>query len=172
VSEAATHVTIARARAGAGTPSAPRADEASVRSDLAEVMDPELPMVSIVDLGMVGDVAVSLDAIDVEILPTYIGCPAVALIAAAVTERLGAFGRRVRVTSPFAPPWTSDRITPTGRAALAAAGIAPPSPAGDVQCPLCGSGRVVMDNLFGPTQCRSLYYCRECRQPFEAIKPI
>jgi ring-1,2-phenylacetyl-CoA epoxidase subunit PaaD len=176
VSEAATHVTIARARAGdgatAGATAGAGVDEASIRSALGEVMDPELPMVSIVDLGMVGRVSVSADAIDVEILPTFIGCPALELIRSAVTDRLGAFGRPVRVVSSFAPPWSSDRITPAGRAVLAAAGIAPPTPDGELACPLCGSGQVVMDNLFGPTQCRSLYYCRECRQPFEAIKPI
>jgi ring-1,2-phenylacetyl-CoA epoxidase subunit PaaD len=172
VSEAAAHVRITRARAGVSGQVAPRPDEASVRSALADVMDPELPMVSIVDLGMVGEVSVSSEAIDVEILPTFIGCPALELIAATVTERLGGFGRPVRVTSPFAPPWGSDRISPAGRGALAAAGIAPPSSAGEVRCPWCGSDRVVMDNLFGPTQCRSLHYCRECRQPFEAIKPV
>ena len=172
MSEAGTHIGIARARASAVGPGTPSPDEAAVRSALAEVMDPELPMVSIVELGMVGDVSVSAAAIDVEILPTFIGCPALELIRTAVTERLGAFDRPVRVVSSFTPPWSSDRITPAGRAALAAAGIAPPSPAGEVRCPLCASDRVVMDNLFGPTQCRSLYYCRECRQPFEAIKPI
>ncbi len=176
MSEAATHTAIARARAGAITAAVSGAaapvDEASVRAALGEVMDPELPMVSIVDLGMVGGVSVSADGIDVEILPTFIGCPALELIRSAVTDRLGAFGRPVRVASTFTPPWSSDRITPAGRAALAAAGIAPPTPAGEVACPLCGWARVVMDNLFGPTQCRSLFYCRECRQPFEAIKPI
>jgi ring-1,2-phenylacetyl-CoA epoxidase subunit PaaD len=169
VSEGATHVGIARTRSGGARPSP---DDATVRAALAEVMDPELPMVSIVDLGMVGAVAVQRDAIRVEILPTFIGCPALDLIRAAVVDRLGALGRPVEVVTTFAPPWSSDRITAAGRAALAAAGIAPPAAAGDVRCPLCGSGRVVVDNVFGPTQCRSLYYCRECRQPFEAIKPI
>jgi len=69
-------------------------------------------------------------------------------------------------------PWTSDRISATGRAALAAAGIAPPTAATDVHCPWCTSARVMMDSAFGPTQCRSLYYCRECRQPFEAMKVV
>ena len=135
-------------------------------------MDPELPMVSIVDLGMVGEVAVDADAIRVELLPTFIGCPALELISAAVVERLGPLGHPVEVVPTFSPPWGSDRISAAGRAALAAAGIAPPSPAGEVRCPLCGSGTVVVDNVFGPTQCRSLFYCRDCRQPFEAIKPI
>lgn len=177
MSESGTHIGIARARSGAvvakGTPSRPPTarDEAEVRAALAEVMDPELPMVSIVDLGMIGAVAVT-DTIDVELLPTYVGCPALDIIRGAVTERLAGFGSPVRVTASFETPWTSDRITPAGLAALAAAGIAPPTPAVDTRCPLCASADVVRDSLFGPTQCRSLYYCRSCRQPFEAIKPI
>ena len=83
-----------------------------------------------------------------------------------------AFGGPVRVTASFATPWTSDRITPAGLAALASAGIAPPTDVADTRCPLCASADVVRDSLFGPTQCRSLYYCRSCRQPFEAIKPV
>jgi ring-1,2-phenylacetyl-CoA epoxidase subunit PaaD len=168
VSEGTTHVGIARTRAGVGPP----VDEAAVRSVLTTVMDPELPMISIVDLGMVGTVAVDAGTIQVEILPTFIGCPALELIRTDVADRLRIFGHPVRVLSSFSPPWSSERITPAGRAALAAAGIAPPAASGKVRCPLCGSAKVVMDNLFGPTQCRSLFYCRGCRQPFEAIKPI
>jgi ring-1,2-phenylacetyl-CoA epoxidase subunit PaaD len=147
-------------------------DEATVRSALAEVMDPELPMVSIVDLGMVGRIAVGSDGIALDLLPTFVGCPALELIRSAVERRLAGFGRPLRVETSYSPPWSADRITATGRAALASAGIAPPAPEGEMRCPLCGSARVTMDNAFGPTQCRSLYYCRECRQPFEAIKPI
>ena len=168
MSEGATHVGIARTRAGVGPP----VDEVAVRSVLATVTDPELPMISIVDLGMVGTVAVDAGAIQVEILPTFIGCPALELIRTDVADRLRIFGQPVKILSSFSPPWSSERITPAGRAALAAAGIAPPAASGEVRCPWCGSAKVVMDNLFGPTQCRSLFYCRGCRQPFEAIKPI
>lgn len=172
MSEGATHVGIARTRAGLTPPGDPPVDEAAVRSALAEVMDPELPMVSILDLGMVGRVAVDATGIEVDLLPTFIGCPALELIRSAVERRLGAFGRAIRIQTTYSPPWSADRITADGRAALASAGIAPPAPAGEVRCPLCDSQRVTMDNAFGPTQCRSLYYCRDCRQPFEAIKPI
>ncbi len=172
MSEGTTHVGIARMRAGLTAPAGAPVDEATVRSALAEVMDPELPMVSIVDLGMVGRVAVGADAIEVELLPTFIGCPALELIRSSVEQRLDAFDRPLRVVSRYAPPWSADRITAEGRAALRSAGIAPPAPDGEVSCPLCDSARVTMDNAFGPTQCRSLYYCRDCRQPFEAIKPI
>ena len=177
MSEAGTQIGIARARAGAvaaTSPVGPRPviDEAAVRAALADVMDPELPMVSIVDLGMVGSVDVTSGSIDVEVLPTYVGCPALELIRGAVAERLSAFGRPVKVTASFQTSWTSDRITPAGLAALASAGIAPPTDLADTRCPLCASADVVRDSLFGPTQCRSLYYCRTCRQPFEAIKPV
>ena len=176
MSEAGTQIGVARARAGAVVPGSPRpapaVDEATVRAALAEVMDPELPMVSIADLGMIGSVDVASASIAVELLPTYVGCPALELIRGAVADRLGAFGRPVRVTASFETPWTSDRITPAGLTALASAGIAPPTDVADTRCPLCASADVVRDSLFGPTQCRSLYYYRSCRQPFEAIKPI
>ena len=147
---------------------------AAIRAALSEVMDPELPMVSIVDLGMIGGVTVdhATGAIAVELLPTFVGCPALELIRAAATDRLAPFDAPVRVDTTFRIPWTSDRITPAGQAALTAAGIAGPSAPDAVRCPYCASARVVMDSAFGPTQCRSLHYCRDCRQPFEAMKSV
>lgn len=147
-------------------------DAASVRAVLDRVPDPELPMLAITDLGMVHDVAVTADGIRVVLLPTFVGCPALDLIAASVRDALASLGRPVVVESSFAVPWTSDRITPTGRAALQRAGIAPPGAPADLRCPHCGSAAVSLDNLFGPTQCRSIHYCRSCRQPFEALKPL
>jgi ring-1,2-phenylacetyl-CoA epoxidase subunit PaaD len=144
-------------------------DEAAVRAALAEVPDPEIPFASVVELGMVEAVDVAQDGIRVELLPTFVGCPALEVIGAAVSERLAAFGRPVDVRFGHRAPWTSDRITRVGRAKLRAAGIAPPD---DRRCPWCGSANVATDNLFGPTQCRSLHYCRSCRQPFEAFKPV
>ena len=145
---------------------------AAVRDALATIPDPELPMVGIVDLGMVHDVSLDAATIRVEILPTFIGCPALDLIGASIRDGLSGFGRTVVVEPTFAVPWTTDRITPAGRAALRRAGIAPPDDPAAVHCPLCGSDRVAMDSAFGPTQCRSLFYCRACRQPFEAMKPV
>jgi ring-1,2-phenylacetyl-CoA epoxidase subunit PaaD len=143
-----------------------------VRAALATIPDPEIPVLSVVDLGIVHDVAVEPDAIRVTILPTFVGCPALDLIKRSIGDDLGArFGRPVHVETTFAIPWSSDRISPAGRRALAAAGIAPPS-VGDPACPWCGGRRAVMDSAFGPTQCRSLYYCRDCRQPFEAMKSV
>ncbi len=164
MSELGTQVGVARARAGI-------LDAAAVRHRLASVMDPELPMVSIVDMGMVGAVEVGA-SIRVALLPTYVGCPALALIEDRMAERLADLGRPVEIVPTFDPPWTSDRITTAGLAALARVGIAPPVAASAMRCPMCGSAAVVADSLFGPTQCRSLWYCRGCRQPFEAIKPI
>lgn len=147
-------------------------EDEAVRVRLATIPDPELPVVSIVDLGMVHRVTVRGDEVRVTILPTFIGCPALDMIRAAIVDGLAAPGRTVEVETSFEVPWTSDRISATGRAALAAAGIAPPSTAADVRCPWCASSRVVMDSAFGPTQCRSLHYCRDCRQPFEAMKVV
>lgn len=143
-------------------------DERAVRAALADVPDPEIPALSIVDLGLVHAVRVS-DPIVVELLPTFIGCPALDAIRDAVVERLAGLGRPVEVRFTYAVPWTAERITAAGAAALRASGIAPP---GVSACPWCGSTDVVRDNLFGPTQCRSVHYCRGCRQPFEAFKPV
>lgn len=144
----------------------------AVTERLAAIPDPELPVVSIVDLGMVHRVTVTGDDVRVTMLPTFIGCPALDMIRAAIVDGLAAPGRTVVVETSFEVPWTSDRISASGRAALSAAGIAPPSAAADLRCPWCASARVVIDSAFGPTQCRSLLYCRDCRQPFEAMKVV
>lgn len=146
-----------------------------VRDILRTVHDPEIPTVSIVDLGLVHDVRVESGPdgrIAVELLPTFVACPALDVIRSTVGDALAGLGRPVDVAFTFAVPWTTDRLTPAGRAGLAAAGIAPPSPPEDVACPYCGSVRVAMDSAFGPTLCRSLFYCRDCRQPFEAFKLV
>jgi ring-1,2-phenylacetyl-CoA epoxidase subunit PaaD len=146
--------------------------EHDVRVALADVPDPELPVVSVVDLGIVDRVDVTRDGIAVDLLPTFIGCPALDVIRDAVAARLGAFGLPVEVGFTTRTPWTSDRISTAGLDRLRAAGIAPPADPTHVRCPWCDSSRVVMDSAFGPTQCRSLFYCRDCRQSFEALKPI
>jgi ring-1,2-phenylacetyl-CoA epoxidase subunit PaaD len=153
------------------------------------VPDPELPMLTLDDLGILRDVADEGGHLVVSITPTYTGCPALAEIGADVARRLAAggfAGAAVRVV--LAPPWSSDWITPAGRAKLAAAGIAPPGPApravagpvpltltprrGGVTCPACGSGDTLLTAAFGATACRDLYRCRACREPFEHVKEI
>lgn len=147
--------------------------EVEVRAALATVPDPELPVLSVVDLGIVHRVDVRPDGIDVAILPTFVGCPALDVIRSTISERLAeTFGRPVHVAATFEVPWTSDRISAAGRAALKEAGIAPPADPSTMRCPFCESANVVMDSAFGPTQCRSLFYCRGCRQPFEALKSV
>jgi ring-1,2-phenylacetyl-CoA epoxidase subunit PaaD len=171
-------------------------DRRAVMAALAEVPDPEIPAVSIVELGMVGDVEVGEGGIRVELLPTFVGCPALEVIRDAVERRLATLGRPVRVDVSFATPWTSDRISPEGREKLRGSGFAPPPPlregralpmidgpgaaasgfgpadAQPVTCPYCGSTETTLENAFGPTQCRSIRHCAACRQPFEAFKPI
>ncbi|HYL39671.1 MAG TPA: 1,2-phenylacetyl-CoA epoxidase subunit PaaD [Candidatus Binatus sp.] len=147
--------------------------EARVRELLATVHDPEIPAVSIVDLGLVERAEVTAAGrIEVELLPTFVGCPALELIRASVAEALAPLGRETSVEFTWRVPWTSDRITAAGRTTLEAVGFAPPADPAEVRCPYCRSDRVVMDSAFGPTQCRSLFYCRACRQPFEAFKPV
>ena len=154
-------------------PAMARPSERDVRAALARIPDPELPVLSIVDLGVIHRVDVGPDAIDVAILPTFVGCPALEVIRASIVERIGEeFERPVRVETTFEVPWTSDRISKAGLDALRGAGIAPPADPADVRCPHCDSANVVMDSAFGPTQCRSLFYCRACRQPFEAMKLV
>jgi ring-1,2-phenylacetyl-CoA epoxidase subunit PaaD len=186
VSESGIQIGVARIRAGTVAPPS-RLDEPAIRTALADVMDPELPMLSVVDLGIVHRVSIDPDGgpIRVEILPTFVGCPALELIKTRIADRLAAFGRPVEVDATFEIPWTSERISPAGQAALLAAGIAPPPGPGQdhatttvidleprVPCPHCGSRRTSIENLFGPTQCRTIRYCADCRQPFEAIKSV
>ena len=164
-------------------PALPTVDESAVMAALCDVADPEIPAISIVDLGLVHDVRADDDGIRVQLLPTFVGCPALDMIRHAVEDRLAQLGRPVEVEFSFAVPWTSDRISPEGRERLRRSGFTPPMPqfAGEptlltldipVPCPYCGSRRTRLDNAFGPTQCRSIRYCTECRQPFESFKSV
>ncbi len=142
------------------------------------VDDPELPHVTIGELGMVRSVEVDGGAAHVRLTPTYTGCPATEQIQADVEAAVIAAGYEPSVEFVMSPPWTTDDITAEGRAKLAAAGIAPPAPAGDgpvsldlpVPCPNCGSRRTTLTSAFGATACKSLHMCQACRQPFESFK--
>jgi ring-1,2-phenylacetyl-CoA epoxidase subunit PaaD len=152
---------------------------------LDEVRDPEIPACSIADLGMVERVEATADAVEVTLLPTFVGCPAKDLIGEDVEDavRRVAGGREVRVRFVHDPPWTTDRITERGRARLREFGIAPhwertggrvavqllAAPSG-VSCPFCGSTETVMESSWGPTPCRAQHWCRSCRNPFEGFK--
>jgi ring-1,2-phenylacetyl-CoA epoxidase subunit PaaD len=164
------------------------AREQRVWSELAAIADPEIPAISLVDLGVIGSVTVDDRRVEVELLPTFVGCPAIGVMQERITERIGALGVAddVQVRISFDPPWTSERITPEGRERLRLSGFAPPhvGPApvgGDLseltlltvaECPYCGSRNTSMDNPFGPTLCRAIYHCADCRQPFEQFKRV
>jgi len=153
---------------------------------LARVADPEIPSVSIVDLGMVRDVRVGAAGLEVDIAPTYSGCPATEMILRDVRAALSGVGAAdARVALVLSPPWTSNWITGEGRRKLSAAGIAPPAgdaPVADIvrplrflpprpRCPQCGSADVERLAAFGSTACKALYRCLACREPFDYFKP-
>jgi ring-1,2-phenylacetyl-CoA epoxidase subunit PaaD len=141
-------------------------------SVLAEVSDPEIPVVSVVDLGIVRDVEVRDDQVEVTLTPTYTGCPATLPIRQAVEAALGDRFERVRVKVSLAPAWTTEWITPDGRRWLEAFGIAPPNPVANRPraCPQCGSTDTEQLSEFGSTPCKALYRCRACREPFDYFK--
>lgn len=150
---------------------------ARVLGVLSRVMDPEIPVVSITDLGLVERIDVSADAIEVTLLPTFVGCPALDVILedSALALREAFPDEAVRVSYTFTPAWTTDRITDAGREALKGFGIAPPGMPQPLQirvrCPICGSLDTMLDAEFGPTPCRTIRYCNACRNPFEGFKP-
>ena len=161
----------------------PVRSRADVLAALDEVADPEIPAVSIVELGMIGEVEAGPDRIRVELLPTFVGCPAIDLIRSTVEDRLACLADRVDVEVSFATPWTTDRISRSGCEKLRHSGFAPPPPVRTgrglpmvellpVACPYCGSHRTTLESVFGPTQCRSIRHCQDCRQPFESFKPV
>ncbi len=155
--------------------------EAAVWAALAEVPDPEIPTISVVDLGVIRGVRVEGERLTVEMLPTFVGCPAIELMRAQIGERLAPLADEVVVKLSFAEPWTSDRITADGREKLRGSGFAPPASIGlsdeltvmpVATCPYCGSRNTSLENPFGPTLCRAIYHCADCRQPFEQFKRI
>jgi ring-1,2-phenylacetyl-CoA epoxidase subunit PaaD len=149
---------------------------------LEQVKDPEIPSVSIVELGMVRSVGVEGGKVTVGLAPTFLGCPALGVIRETIVTTLQEAGAEsIEVKLIRRPPWTSDWINPAGRQKLKAFGLAPPPPAaGRIEaaldspaaCPYCGSLDTRRTNDFGPTLCRSIHVCDACRQPFEAFKPV
>jgi len=161
------------------------ARERRVWDALALIADPEIPAISLVDLGVIGEVRIGPELVHVELLPTFVGCPAIEVMRQQIGERLSELGvaERVEVEVSFATPWTSERISVAGREQLRRSGFAPPVMEGgdglDVlavmpiaECPYCGSRNTSLDNPFGPTLCRAIYHCTDCRQPFEQFKRV
>ncbi len=154
-------------------------DEAAVWAALDEVHDPEIPAISVVDLGVIRRVRGEGGEIVVELMPTFLGCPALEMMREAIVERVGRLGS-VRVDLVRDEAWTTDRISEHGREHLRVSGFAPP-PRGDLidvfertgaACPYCGSHETLVESAFGPTACRAIHYCRACRQPFEQFKAV
>lgn len=170
----------------------PRAAERleRARQVAASVPDPELPMLTLADLGILRDVTLEDGRIIVSLTPTYSGCPALHMMRGEVTARLAAAGfGQTEVRTVLSPAWSSDFITAAGRRKLAGAGIAPPRSRSEktapgpvpltlfarrppVQCPACGSGETERTAAFGGTACKDLHRCRACGEPFEHVKEI
>jgi ring-1,2-phenylacetyl-CoA epoxidase subunit PaaD len=154
-----------------------------VRSAVAAVPDPEMPMLTLEDLGVLRSVSVDGEVAVVTLTPTYSGCPAMAEIKADVRAAVEALGLRAEIHTALAPPWSSDWITPRGREALASAGIAPPGTPRTVElglpslrvldvvrCPRCSSSETRLTSAFGPTACTTLHVCDACGEPFEKVR--
>lgn len=158
-----------------------------VRAAVEQVLDPELPLITIADLGILRGVDLLSDGdgliVSVTITPTYSGCPAMETIRADIESAVREAGvQRVDVRTQLAPAWSTDDMSDAAHVKLAAAGIAPPSPVRDVtgpvsltlsvRCPHCGSPRTRETSRFGSTACKSLWVCQECREPFDSVKPL
>jgi ring-1,2-phenylacetyl-CoA epoxidase subunit PaaD len=151
---------------------------------LDEIPDPEIPVISLVELGVIRDVTVDGGRVRVELTPTFLGCPALEAMRRALAAKVAELGGEPEVRVITDDSWTTDRISPAGREKLRDAGFAPPVPraAGATtlvqlqsrvfRCPYCGSTETRLENIFGPTPCRSLRWCESCRQPFEQFKTI
>lgn len=164
-------------------------DEAAIRQVLDGVPDPEIPVISVVDLGIVRQIKPAAGGVEVVITPTYSGCPAMTMIEWEIVRAVEAAGfGATQVSTTYAPAWTTDWIGPAAREKLRAYGIAPPehssrskrSLMGDgtfdaaeaVACPQCGSGDTERVSEFGSTACKALYRCRSCLEPFDYFKCI
>jgi ring-1,2-phenylacetyl-CoA epoxidase subunit PaaD len=157
---------------------------AAVWAALEEIPDPEIPVISLVDLGVVREVAVDGEHVRIEFTPTFLGCPALEVMRRAMEEKVAALGGEAEIAVIQDDSWSTDRISPAGREKLRGAGFAPPTPraAGVTtlvqlqskafRCPYCGSTETRLENMFGPTPCRSIRWCESCRQPFEQFKTI
>ena len=161
-----------------------RLNEAAAWEALQDVKDPEIPTISLVEMGIVRSIEVDGARVRVAFTPTYSGCPALQVMQDDIERRLLELGfREVLLELVVGPAWTSDAITVEGREKLRAFGIAPPPRIGEAgsltidlvesaTCPHCASSRVTLKNPFGPTICRVIWFCEDCQQPFEQFKPI
>lgn len=135
-------------------------------------MDPELPFLSIDDLGILRGVESDGRRVRVTITPTYSGCPAMDVIRADIESMLASHGFEPEVITTFAPAWTTDDLSPKARALLSEHGFAPPQPDSRVTCPRCSEGPAKMVSRFGSTACKALMVCRSCGEPFDLFKEL
>ncbi|WP_171212328.1 1,2-phenylacetyl-CoA epoxidase subunit PaaD [Ruegeria sp. HKCCA5426] len=148
--------------------------EAQIWDWLEGVPDPEIPVISVVDLGVIRDVSVSGDAVTVTVTPTYSGCPAMAVISMDIETALATNGIvNLQIQTRIAPPWTTDWLSEKARTRLEEFGIAPPQPAGGpTRCPHCKSDRFEKISQFGSTPCKAQWRCQDCLEPFDYFKCI
>lgn len=149
---------------------------------LEEVKDPEIPVLSLVDLGVITDVTFSDQGVTVELTPTFVGCPAMDTMREDVIKALNNNGvNHAKVVVSFRESWTSDKISDRGKVALKKFGLAPPPSHSLITeldvlevaiCPRCSGTETELKNPFGPTLCRSIYYCHTCKEAFEQFKPV
>lgn len=141
---------------------------------LDEVPDPEIPVISVIDLGIVRNVEWDGDTVEVAVTPTYSGCPATSVISLDIETALRDRGvKDVRIKTQISPPWTSDWLSASGRAKLESYGISPPRAAGGPErCPRCKSGDVTRISQFGSTPCKAQWQCKDCLEPFDYFKCI
>ena len=149
---------------------------------LEEVKDPEIPVLSLVDLGVITGVEIHGEDVRIEMTPTFVGCPALDMMKSDIADVLLRHGvRNVDIEVSFSSPWNSDKISEKGKRALKKFGLAPPPSTSLIQdldvlehvpCPRCNGTDTELKNAFGPTLCRSIHYCNNCREAFEQFKPV
>jgi ring-1,2-phenylacetyl-CoA epoxidase subunit PaaD len=151
-------------------------DKKTLFAFLENIKDPEVPVLSIIDLGIVRDIKMNDDEIEIIITSTYTGCPAMDMIAADIRFQLITLGfKKIKITTALSPAWTTDWMSEAGKRKLQEYGIAPPDkrfsiPTDGIECPLCHSHQTRLVSEFGSTACKALYQCNDCKEPFDYFK--
>jgi ring-1,2-phenylacetyl-CoA epoxidase subunit PaaD len=154
----------------------PTIDKNILYTFLEEIKDPEVPVLSIIDLGIVRDIQLQDDELQVTITSTYTGCPAMDMIATTIRVELTTLGfKKIKIIRSISPAWTTEWMSEEGKRKLKAYGIAAPDkrftiPADGVECPLCNSSNTRLVSEFGSTACKALYQCNDCKEPFDYFK--
>ena len=156
--------------------------EKEIWTELGKIVDPEIPVLSLVEMMVIRKVDIAESGVTVLFSPTFVGCPATSAMIEEIRARVKKMGyERIKIETTFSPPWSTDMLSEPVKEKLRAFGIAPPPREdGDLQaalakqvgCPFCSSTNTHQENPFGPTLCRQIYYCDNCRQSFERFKPL